>query len=235
MSRARPVEPRRAEMLRLLSRTRPAAYLAVVVPVLVVMAATVLQPWLPPSDLLRDSQAVAVRHAGTSPAYGLISNLGILVLALACGAVAVGWVIARDAPPPWPRILLWTGALTLLLALDDLLLLHESVAFAPGSGALVAAAYGLAFLRFAARFRDVIIRDLDVGLLLITAVSLGVSLVVDVMVTPTQASVVVEDGAKLLGLVAWAGFGTRTALIAIARSRTGARPGTPPLRDTARR
>ena len=79
MSRARPDERPAVWMLRILSRTPPAVYLAVVLPVVVVMAATVLQPWLPPSDLLRDSQVVAAGHAGASPAYGLISNVGIVV------------------------------------------------------------------------------------------------------------------------------------------------------------
>ena len=113
--------------------------------------------------------------------------------------------------------------LTLVLALDDLLLLHEAAAFAPGAGVLVAAAYGLAFLRFIVRFRDVIIRDLDVGLLLLAVGSLGVSLVTDVLVAPTQSSVLVEDGAKLLGLVAWSAFGLRTALFALGHSRCGLR------------
>ena len=169
MSRARPDERPTAWMLRILSRTPPAVYLVVVLPVVVVMAATVWQPWLPPSDLLRDSQVVAAGHAGASPAYGLISNVGIVVLALAGGGAVIARIILRDAPAPWPRLLLWTAVLTLLLALDDLLLLHEAAAFAPGAGVLVAAAYGLAFLRFVVRFRDVIIRDLDVGLLLLTA------------------------------------------------------------------
>ena len=73
------------------------------------------------------------------------------------------------------------------------------------------------------RFRDVIIRDLDVGLLLLAVGSLGISLVTDLLVAPTQSSVLVEDGAKLLGLVAWSAFGLRTALFALGHS--GARPG----------
>ena len=193
-------------MLRILSRTPPTVYLAVLFPVVVVMAATVLQPWLPPSDLLRDSQAVAAGHAGASPAYGLVSNVGIVVLTLSSGGAALGWLVLHDAPAPWPRLLLWAAVLTLVLVLDDLLLLHEAAAFAPGSGVLVAAAYGLAFLRFVVRFRDAIVRDLDAGLLLLAVGSLGFSLVADLLVAPTQASVLVEDGAKLLGLLAWSAF-----------------------------
>jgi hypothetical protein len=225
MSRARPHDRPAASMLRILSRTPPGVYLVVVLPVVVVMAATVLQPWLPPSDLLRDSQVVAARHSGASPAYGLISNVGIVILALSSGGAAIARVLLHEARAPWPRLLLWIVALTLVLALDDLLLLHEAAAFAPGAGALVAAAYGLAFLRFILRFRDVIVRDLDVGLLLLAVGSFGVSLVTDLLVAPTQSSLLVEDGAKLLGLVAWSAFGLRTALIALERGGAAAGPG----------
>ena len=84
-----------AWMLRILSRTPPAMYLAVILPVVAVMAATVLQPWLPPSDFLRDSQVVAAGHAGASPAYGLVSNVGIIVLTLSSGGATLG--VARPA------------------------------------------------------------------------------------------------------------------------------------------
>ena len=219
MSRTRPDERPAAWMLRILSRTPLAAYLSVLLPVVVLMAATVLQPWLPPSDLMRDSQVVAAGHAGASPAYGLISNVGIVALALSSGAAAIGRLALPDAPAPLPRLLLWIAVLTLVLVVDDLLLLHEAAAFAPLAGVLTAAAYGLAFLRFVARFRDVIVRELDVGLLLLAVGAFGVSAVTDLLVAPTQTSVLVEDGAKLLGLVAWSAFGLRTTLFAFRQTR----------------
>ena len=221
MSAAGPDERPAARMPGILVRTPPAVYLAVVLSVVVVMAATALQPWLPVSDLLRDSQVVAARHAGGSPAYGLVSNVGILVMVLAAGGAAIGWLVLRDAPAPWPRLLLWAGLLTLVLAVDDLIMLHEAAAFAPWSGVLIAAVYGLAVLRFVVRFRDEILRDLDPGLLLLAVGSLGVSLVTD-LIDPTPASLLVEDGAKLLGLVSWSAFVVRSILRAFASSRAGA-------------
>ena len=222
MTRARPDERPAGWMHRILSRTPLTAYLSVLLPVVVLMAATVLQPWLPPSDLMRDSQVVAAGHAGASPAYGLISNVGIVVLALSSGAAAIGRLALPDAPAPLPRLLLWIAVLTLVLVVDDLLLLHEAAAFAPWAGVLPAAVYGLAFLRFIARFRDVIVRELDVGLLLLAVGAFGVSAVTDLLVAPTQTSVLVEDGAKLLGLVAWSAFGLRTTLLAFGQTRAGA-------------
>lgn len=226
MSRARPYEPPApaAWVSRTLARTPPEVYLAVVLPVVVAIAATALQPWLPPSDLLRDSQVVAAAHAGSSPAYGLLSNVGIVVLALSGGAACIARLILRGAPAPQPQLLTWTAVLSMVLVLDDLLLLHEAAAFALGAGALVAAGYGLAFLCFVVRFRDVILRDLDAGLLLLAVGALGVSVVTDLLVAPTQSSVVVEDGAKLLGLVAWSAFVLRASFSALWHRRT-ADPG----------
>jgi hypothetical protein len=218
MSRARADEAPIPSIPRLLWRTPAWAYLAVVLPVVVLMAGVVLQPWLAPTDLMRDSQVIAARHDAASPAYGLISNLGIVVLALASGGAATTGLILRHARAPWARLLLWIAGLSLALVLDDLLLLHEAATFAPGAGALIAAAYGLAFLRFATTFRDVIARDLDVGLLLLSVGALAVSAATDVVVTATQSSVLVEDGAKLLGLVAWSAFALRTGLVAARHS-----------------
>ena len=145
-------------------------------------------------------------------------------MALSSGAAATGRLILHDAPGPERRLLAWTAALSLVLVLDDLLLLHEAAAFMPWTAALVGGAYALAFLRFLIQFRDMILRDLDVGLLLLAVGSLGVSVVTDVMVAPTQSSVLVEDGAKLLGLVAWSAFVLRTALFGLGHRRSE-RPG----------
>ena len=221
-------------MLRILSRTPFTAYLSVLLPVVVLMAATVLQPWLPPSDLMRDSQVVAAGHAGASPAYGLISNVGILALALSSGAAAIGRLALPDAPAR-SRLLLWIAVLTLVLVVDDLLLLHEAAAFAPLAGVLTTAAYGLAFLRFVVRFRDVIVNELDVGLLVLAVGAFGVSAVTDLLVAPTQTSLFVEDGAKLLGLAAWSAFGLRTTLFAFGRTRSRAAAGAGTTRRAALR
>jgi hypothetical protein len=219
---------------RMLSRTPPLVYVSVVLPVAMLMAAAVLQPWLPPTDLMRDSQVVAARHDEASPAYGLVSNLGIVVLALSSGGAVTARLILRDARAPFPRLLLWIAGLSLVLVLDDLLLLHEAATFAPWAGALVVVTYGFAFLRFGLTFRDVIVHDLDVGLLLLAVGSLGVSAATDLLVPATQPSVLVEDGAKLLGLVAWSAFALRTVLVAARHSGATTTTSTTTATSTSR-
>ena len=195
--------------------TRPLTYGVVMAPVAIAMTAVATQPWLVPSDLLRDGQAVAARHGDTSAAYGLISNLGITATLLAAGAALLGWLAVRRSDDGLGALLAWAFPLSLAFALDDLLLIHESVAFSPWSGHLVVAAYGVAFLAFVGRFLAAIRERLDFGLIVIAVAGFALSALVDLLATPSQASVLVEDGAKLLGLVAWSTFVARAALTAI--------------------
>ena len=222
------------EVLRLLARTPNAVYAAVVVPVVLTMVAVALQPWLLPSDLLRDSQTVAAARGNAHSAFGLVSNLGILAMTLSSGAALLGFAILRGTPGRM-RALLGCGAmLSLAFVLDDLLLLHETLTFATWARVLFATAYAGAFACFLVRFRATIRQHLDVGLLILAGAALGSSLLVDMVVEPaTQLSVLVEDGAKLLGLVAWSAFLLRSAVVALTR-RTDAAAGVPRARHGVR-
>lgn len=195
-------------------RTPAYVYVAVVAPVAIAVVAAATQPWLPPSHLLRDSQVVAGLHGDSSPAYGLLSNLGILALAVASGMALLGWLIARRTGDELGPLLAWSFALGLVFVLDDLLLLHEAASGASWTGIAIAAGYGIAFLAYLARFRDVARRRLDGGMLLIAIAAFAGSAVVDLLVDPTQASVLIEDGAKLLGIMAWSVFVARAAILA---------------------
>ncbi|GAA1058463.1 hypothetical protein GCM10017608_26220 [Agromyces luteolus] len=205
-----------------LRRTPPWIHVAMAVVVAVTVAVVLTQPWFAPTDLVRDSQAVAAKHGDASPAYGLVSNLGIVVLVLAAGTlVAALALVPRGAASR--RLLAWGLALSLVFALDDLLLLHETAAFGPGSGTVLAAAYAVGFLAFALRFLDAVVERFDPALLAIVFVGLGASAMVDVLVDPaTRLSVIVEDGAKLLGVLAWSAFVMRAAILALSADRAAA-------------
>lgn len=222
--------------------TPATVYVAVVVPVVALVAAAGLQPWLAPSDLLRDSQAVAAERGDAHTAYGLLSNLGVMAMALAAGAALVGWLVLRTTPSPTVSapagpiptpgrlrpLLAWGAALSALFALDDLLMLHETAAVIPGAAALIGAVYALVFVAFIVRFRATIRRDLDAGLLVLAVAALAASVLVDIVIEATEWSVLIEDGAKLLGIAAWSAFVLRAALIGLrpARARpSAAEPG----------
>ena len=201
---------------RAADRTPPLAYAAAVAPVAVIMVAVVTQPWMPPTDLVRDSQAVAVLRGSAHTAHGLVSNLGILATAVGAGAAFIGAAAASARRHRLRRALAWGGVASLVVALDDLLLLHEGATFASWMPKAIAAAYAVGFAAYLWRFRTPILRHLDVGLLILALLGLGTSATVDVLAEPaTVASVLVEDGAKLLGLAAWSVFLVRGALVAL--------------------
>ncbi|MFC9918300.1 hypothetical protein [Agromyces binzhouensis] len=195
---------------------------AIAAAVVIAMAVVATQPWMVPTDLVRDAQVVAAARGNASPAYGLVSNLGIVAMLLAAGAACTA-LLLRPRRRDVRRLLAWSLTLTLVVALDDLLLLHETAAFGPGSGLVLAAAYAIAFLAFALRFRDLIVERLDAALLVAMFAGLGTSAIVDVLVEPaTRASVLVEDGAKLLGLLAWSAFVARAAILTLRTDRSSA-------------
>jgi hypothetical protein len=213
---------------RAADRTPALVYAAAVVPVALVFVAVTTQPWMPPTDLVRDSQAVAVLRGSAHTVYGLVSNLGILAMAMAAGAAIVAAAAAPRRDDQLRRVLAWGGGLTLAVALDDLLLLHEGATFAAWMPKVIVMAYAVAFAGYLWRFRIEIMRHLDVGLLAIAMLALGTSAIVDVLAEPaTVASVLVEDGAKLLGLAAWATFLIRGALIALRPEQADRRTDAP--------
>ncbi|WP_438853841.1 hypothetical protein [Agromyces sp. M3QZ16-3] len=203
-------------------RTPPWLLAAIAAAVVIAMAVVVTQPWMVPTDLVRDAQVVAAARGAASPAYGLVSNLGIVGMLLAAGAACAALAL-RPRRQDVRRLLAWSLTLTLVVASDDLLLLHETAAFGPGSGLVLAAAYAVAFVAFAARFRELIVQRFDPALLAAMFAGLGTSAVVDVLVDPaTRASVLVEDGAKLLGLLAWSAFVARAAFLTLRADRRSA-------------
>lgn len=202
--------------VRAADRTPPLVYAAAFVPVAVIVIAVVTQPWMPPTDLVRDSQAVAVLRGSAHTVHGLVSNLGIMATAVGAGAAFVGAAAASARADRLRRALAWGGFASLVVALDDLLLLHESATMASWMPKLFAAAYAAGFAAYLWRFRVAILRHLDVGLLALALLGLATSAIVDVLAEPaTVASVLVEDGAKLLGLAAWAAFLIRGAVVAL--------------------
>jgi hypothetical protein len=160
-----------------------------------------------------------------APCYaGCVSNLGILVW---CSAAAValfsGWFVYRNSVHrEWALFLIASGVATAGLMLDDLFMLHEEV-LPDHFGMPQIAVYGLyasLALAYLLRFHNTIFRT-DY-LLLLTAVCLfAVSISMDLLpfddfYVPFIAADflgrhLVEDGAKLLGIVSWSAYFTRIA------------------------
>ena len=76
-----------------------------------------------PSVLLRDPNALAAQP----PYYGLVSTLGAALWLVAGASALLAWAATASSKAPARKILLSGGVLTVVVALDDLLMLHEGV------------------------------------------------------------------------------------------------------------
>ena len=141
---------------------------------------------------------------------GLISNFGILAWTVAVAAALAGAWLCRLGGRASARHFLQAGAAVgILLLMDDLLQFHAVLLPAelgvPKS--LGQALLGASALAWAVRNR-LEIRRTHAHLLAASVVALGCSFLIDSIVGPTpgQGWSVVEDGAKFLGVLAWATY-----------------------------
>ncbi len=155
--------------------------------------------------------------------YGAISSLGILLwgaTATLCGFTA----LALDGAGVRSRFLYASAALSGLLLLDDLFLLHEIVfpqkLHLPEL--LVYGAYAAGGLLVFVWFRTVIWTT-EYPLLLVAGGFLAVSLVADTATNDwpdASLKFLVEDGLKFFGIAGWFGYYARTCLGEL-RARAG--------------
>ncbi|WP_250442535.1 hypothetical protein [Actinotalea sp. C106] len=192
---ARPARPR--------ALLRAAPYLAVLVLSAGLIGATLAigaRLDLTTSQLMRDPATSFM----ASPFIGFLSQIGIFIwsgtasIALFAAAAGVGAATRRLR-----AMLAATGLLTAALALDDLFLLHEAVLPMIGVPELVTyGAYGVAAVVIALTFwREAL--ACRPGLLLVAGLFLGGSVALDLLDPSGIDPYLWEDGAKLVGLVAW--------------------------------
>ena len=174
-----------------------------------------LQRWVSASELFLDPSYVT-----GAPWYtGVLSNVGILAWTVAaCASAAGSWVARQTARPQAAEFLGAAAVVTVVLLADDLLQLHGEVLLGMGVPQVVGQALMVVpALWWLQRYRAEILRTrwLVLGAALC---GLGVSYGVDsVWSLHGDREVLLEDGAKLLGLLAWAQYFVLTALD-IARS-----------------
>lgn len=154
------------------------------------------------------------------PYAGAISNLGAVVWCVAAVAsiFAATLVVRFGGSRELVKFLFAAGALSTLLLVDDLFLLHDEIlpdyVGVPQKGILLG--YVLLTLGFAWRFRVQIMATRFAPLVLGLGFLAG-SIVVDVALDGRELSVMVfgeaiqatnllEDGLKLLGIVSWCGY-----------------------------
>ena len=153
------------------------------------------------------------------PAYiGFVSSVGAVGWSLGCGACLIA-ALTLDGRARLAFVC--GGLLTAILLADDLFLIHEVyveiVGLPPESMPLAYAALAIAYIAF---FRDVL-RVHGVWLLLLALALFAVSAAVDTALEE-DAPFIVEDGAKLFGIVTWSGFFVAAAVVELRAGRRDA-------------
>ncbi|MCP5025050.1 MAG: hypothetical protein GY929_02090 [Actinomycetia bacterium] len=163
------------------------------------------QSRVPAGYLTRDPQTT------TEEAWylGLASSLGAVGWAVAAAVMGFGAILARTwaAPRSSVRLLAAGSMITTVLLLDDILLIHDDILFrALGSERPTLVAYGIAFIAWLLAARSRFDRRAT-GPLLATLAGFTGSLAVDqVWHSDSDWRLVVEDGAKFVGIWSWAVF-----------------------------
>ena len=179
--------------------------------VLAVIGAAALVSDVSSGDLVRDPTAVldGPFHAG------VLSSLGILGWTVAAAVSGFGAAVVEDGRVR--QHLLATSALTAVLALDDLLLIHDEVApdhlGIPENAVL--AVLVLAAAGYAVAFRTELLEREDLALLLAASIAwFGASVFLDVVADDWfgRHHFLVEDGCKFVGIVTWGAFVVLTTL-----------------------
>ncbi|MDQ5825595.1 MAG: hypothetical protein M3441_15490 [Chloroflexota bacterium] len=216
------------------ARSLPPVLLLVYAPALLVLMAVFassLKSGIPVSYFLRDA-------AGTLqvPSYvGLVSNLGALLWcagAAVCffGSVLLRKVGAGEEAREWSSFFLAAGLVTTVLLIDDLFMLHENVSevYWRFGEKTIFALYGGMFLLFLARFWKKLATT-DFLVFLLACGLLGMSVLFDQWNEPFGDNVpamrlLLEDGAKLLGILTWLLYFARTCLAQLLPALTANRP-----------
>ncbi len=162
--------------------------------------------------------------AGISPFSGVASHFGVLLLT-ASGAICLfSWAVLKKSDIGKISIFfLCSGLMSILLGLDDLLMLHESVypRFLGISEKKVVIIYASLALGGVVRFRKEILKT-EYSIMLLAILFFGLSILVDfsqdyVEEIVGQWRIFLEDGFKFLGIVAWFGYYLRSCLTSLSR------------------
>ncbi|WP_157928749.1 hypothetical protein [Pararhizobium haloflavum] len=171
---------------------------------------------IPPSAFYRDPVAVFDGKF----AIGWFSNLGGL-LWFATAAVLIFTALAAQAKTQEP--LLVFGLLTAALGGDDLFMLHDGLLpFLGLPGVLLYGLYAVVLLTWLYRYLDFVVGTQLVYILtggFLLMVSAGSDIVVDSAGLHGDTAYLIEDVAKLSGIMFWSVYGVSTAWAAMRANR----------------
>jgi len=160
---------------------------------------------------------------GGRPFTGVISNVGVLFW---CATSAICFfsfaIYGKTRNALTARFLLFSGLLTLLLLLDDLFVLHETIfpVYFHIPQTAVYLGYLILISMYFYKFKE-IIAETEYTLLFIACSFFGVSVISDIFLPQKGLEYLVEDGFKLFGIVTWFIYFIRTCFIQIQEAVPG--------------
>jgi hypothetical protein len=202
-------------------------YSLTLLPVLLLLAGLWFQPYVPLGELMRDSLLVAEASEDCCHLYyGAVSNVGVLIWAGTAAILFFSVLVVRGLGAHKHRRLivqfLLAGFLTTLLCVDDFFLIHDIVLPKLGFTEMQAyAVYALIALVYVWIARSEILAA-RWPMFLISVMCLALSVKIDVfMSVDSDFRLLVEDGAKLLGIAAWFSFHAEAAACTLHRLSQG--------------
>lgn len=161
-----------------------------------------------------------------NPLAGIASHLGVLVLT-ASGAICMfSWAILQStrSTKQFSIFLLCLGIFSLVLGLDDLFMLHESVypRIFNIKEEFTLLIYCMLVVSGGVKFWRTILKT-DYFILLVALVFFALSLFVDAFSASIeevtgQWRILFEDGFKLLGIIGWFGYSLRCSMQALRKT-----------------
>jgi hypothetical protein len=148
-------------------------------------------------DLVRDPNAIA-----NNPNYfGLVSNLGIVLwMAGAVGALQAHAAVKHRSGRNFGNLLLFGGTFSAVMGLDDLFMLHESIATFGIPEIVVLVPHALLLTTMC--YQAWLLRSATPWLLLASCVgAFGLSMAIDVYPVDFGGQVFIEESFKLLGIM----------------------------------
>jgi hypothetical protein len=180
--------------------------LVLVVSTILIGVVLFLHLWrrIPIGSLTRDISVIA----GLPVYAGFLSQIGIFFWSASATicffSVTLLWQYANGYK--LKRFLLISGLLTLLLGLDDIFLLHETVfPFVGIPEEVVFGSYAALLLFYLVRFYPLILKT-EYVLMVIALFFFGVSVLLDLFPLPGINPFLVEDSAKLIGILSWLAY-----------------------------
>lgn len=158
-----------------------------------------------------------------APSYiGLASNIGVLFWWASASILIFSYIVLRRKGITGPSVsfLLAFGLISVILAVDDLFMVHEAFGNLfestfgtdnPGEG-ITFAVYILLFISFIVRYRKVILRT-DYVLLLVFIVICVFNIAMDMGLIKlhSELNISAEEISKQFAIITWLAYTTRTA------------------------